>query len=136
MNRFLALALLAAVSMFGKLPAALAHSHHTANVCSTSAPDICAHLGFENEPNTTDESEFMLHFMPKSVSPALVTNVSVKLWMDEMGHGSSPVTLTAVDDAHYNVSKAYFVMSGPWQVKVSFDYAGATHEISIPVDVK
>lgn len=136
MNRILVFAFMTVALVLTKLPSAFAHAHHTANVCSTTAPDICAHLGFENEPNTTDESQFMLHFMPKSGGPTLVTKVAVKLWMDEMGHGSAPVTLTAVDDAHYEVTKAYFVMSGPWQVKVSFEFGGASHEISIPVDVK
>jgi nitrogen fixation protein FixH len=136
MSRFLVFALFVSVSTFMKVSPAYAHSHHTANYCSSTAPDICAHLGFEAEPNTTDEAQFMLDLAPSKVDPALITNVAVKLWMDEMGHGSSPVTLAPFDEAHYEVTKAYFIMSGPWQVKVSFDYGGATHELVIPIDVK
>ena len=79
----------------------------------------------------------MLHFMPKAgVNAKEVTNVTVKLWMDDMGHGSSPVTLKQLDDVHFEVAKAFFVMKGQWQVKVGFDYQGAKHEVVIPVDIQ
>ncbi len=116
-----------------------AHSGHTPNVCSTTAPSVCAHLGFDAEPNSTDAWSFMLHFMPAAgIDPKLITNVSVKLWMD-MGshsHGSSPVTVNPVDDVHYEVTDGYFPMSGPWQVKVGFTYQGTNHEIIVPLSVK
>lgn len=72
------------------------------------------------------------------VDPKLISNVSVKLWMD-MGshsHGSSPVTIAGVDDVHYQITDAYFPMAGPWQVKVGFTYESMNHEIIIPVTVK
>lgn len=114
-----------------------AHSYHTPNFCSATANTVCAHLGSETVPNSTDESILMLHFMPKAgVNVKEITNVAVKLWMDDMGHGSSPVTVVQLDDVHFEVSKAFFIMPGAWQVKVAFDYQGAKHEIVIPVDVK
>jgi hypothetical protein len=116
----------------------IAHSGHTPNVCSATAASVCAHLGYEAEPNSTDSWSFMLHFMPAAgVDPKLITNVSVKLWMD-MGshsHGSSPVTLAGIDDVHFQVTDAYFPMAGPWQVKVGFTYENNSHEIVIPVTV-
>lgn len=115
-----------------------AHSEHTPDVCSATASTVCAHLGFETKPNSSDAWEFMLHFVPSSgVDPKLITNVSVKLWMD-MGshsHGSSPVTLVGVDDVHYKITEAYFPMSGPWQVKVGFMFENVNHEIIVPVMV-
>jgi hypothetical protein len=137
-NRFFALALLASVSMFANVPSASAHSHHTANYCSTTLPDVCAHLGFENEPNSTDEAQFMLDLAPSKANLSKITKVAVALEMNMNGmtHGSSPVTLTPVDAAHYEVTKAYFVMSGAWHVKVTFELNGAAGELSIPIDVK
>lgn len=119
-------------------PKAFAHAHHTANFCSMTAPDICAHLGFEVEPNSTDELIFMLDFAPSKNDPALITNVTVKLNMDMPGmqHGARSVTIVPADAAHYEVSKAYFSMPGQWQVKVGFTYNGAVHEVIVLVDVR
>lgn len=128
----------AALAAFAPITAK-AHSYHTPQVCSATSADLCAHLGFKAEPNSTDATEFMLHFMPAAgVDAKEIKNVTVKLWMDMggHGHGSSPVTITQGDDVHYAVSDAYFVMPGEWQVKVGFDYLGTAHEIVIPVEVK
>lgn len=115
-----------------------AHSEHTPDVCSPTSGSVCAHLGFETKPNSTDAWSFMLHFVPATgIDPKLITDVTVKLWMD-MGshsHGSSPVTIATIGDAHFQVTDAYFPMSGPWQVKVGFSFENATHEIVIPVMV-
>jgi hypothetical protein len=72
------------------------------------------------------------------VNVNLVTKVTVKLMMDMGGtpHGSSPVTLTPMNAAHFEISKAYFPMAGAWEIRVGFEYNGATHEIVIPMDVK
>lgn len=115
-----------------------AHSYHTPKACSATAPEICAHIGSNTEPSTTDEWAFILHFMPQGVNAKLISNVSVKLWM-QMGnhsHGSSPVTIQQHDDIHFEVTKAYFAMAGPWQIQITFDYNGASHELVIPVEAK
>ena len=133
------LALIVAIATFTfKCPKAFAHSHHTANYCSATAPDVCAHLGFKNEPNTTDESVFMLDFAPSKANVTQITNITVKVAMDMAGtqHRAAPVTITPANAAHYEVSKAYFSMTGQWKLKVGFDYAGAKHEVIIPIDVK
>ncbi len=44
-------------------------------------------------------------------------NLHVFLWMPGMGHGSSPVTLTRLDEGEYEISKAQFLMPGLWEVK-------------------
>lgn len=115
-----------------------AHREHTPDVCSLTSSSVCAHLGFETKPNSTDAWSFMLHFVPAAgIDPKLITNVTVKLWMN-MGshsHGSSPVTIATVGDAHFQVTDAYFPMSGLWEVKVGFSFENATHEIVIPVMV-
>ena len=135
MKNFFSLVVVASFSMFAT--AAYAHSHHTANYCSMTAPDVCAHLGFENEPNSTDEAQVMLDLAPSKANLSKITDVGVALQMDMGGmpHGSSPVTLAPVDAAHYEVTKAYFVMTGTWQVKVTFVYNGTPGELLIPIEV-
>ncbi len=132
------LGLIAAVFVFAfTCPKAHAHSHHTPNICSATATEICAHLGYD-DINTIDETIFMVDLKPSAVDASLVTNLNVELLMDMGGHshGSSPVTLTNRDAAHTEVSKAFFPMAGMWTVKLGFEYAGAKHELSIPLEVK
>lgn len=117
---------------------ARAHAHHSDEVCSSIQSAVCAHLGFDQEPNSQDEWKFMLHFQSPTFDPALLSSVEVKLWMD-MGHhshGSSPVTLTQKSVDHFLVEEAYFPMSGSWQVKVTYIYDGQKSEIVVPILVK
>lgn len=44
-----------------------------------------------------------------------------KLWMPDMGHGSSPTRLTAVTPTCTRVERISFVMDGGWDIQVSFD---------------
>ncbi len=120
------------------MPTASAHAHHTDAVCSESQPAVCAHLGYDTEPNSADEWKFMLHFQSQDLDSTLLSAVEVKLWMD-MGHhshGSSPVTVTAKDPVHFLVEEAYFPMRGPWQIKVAYLYDGQKGELIVPVLVK
>ena len=40
----------------------------------------------------------------------------VYLWMPDMGHGSAPVKLKKTATGEYEVSNAYFIMPGKWEV--------------------
>jgi len=115
---------------------ALAQNHdghngtHTPNVCTNNSA-VCAHLMFPKTPNSTDESQFILHF----VTNQAITNLKVALWMPDMGHGSSPVTIKSIDNNHYQVSNAYFIMSGDWEVRVQFTSDDQNQSIHIPVQI-
>lgn len=38
------------------------------------------------------------------------------LWMPGMGHGSTPVTITPVEDGVYSVTNVKFIMKGAWDI--------------------
>ena len=107
---------------------------HTRNYCTVEK--TCAHLMFPKLPKTTEESEFLVHVMPSNEG-AVIENLSIKLWMDMgngHGHGSSPVTINPTDEAnHYEISDAWFVMTGEWQVIVTFKEDGVDRSITIPI---
>jgi hypothetical protein len=42
-----------------------------------------------------------------------------KLWMPDMGHGSSPTTLVRQDDRCTRVDRLNFLMSGVWELRVT-----------------
>ncbi len=44
----------------------------------------------------------------------------VKLWMPEHGHGSSAVTVGAVQDGCRELTAINFTMTGSWEVRVEF----------------
>ncbi|MES2526690.1 MAG: FixH family protein [Bdellovibrionota bacterium] len=64
--------------------------------------------------------------------------VSVDLWMQmgSHGHGSSPLKVTQVSPGIYDVTKAFFVMKGKWQIRVTYKLDSVKETLIIPVDVK
>lgn len=40
----------------------------------------------------------------------------VYLWMPDMGHGSAPVKIRKIATGEYEVSNAYFIMGGAWEI--------------------
>lgn len=116
-----------------------AHKLHTPEVCTTGTNQVCAHLGYDNEPDTTKESEFMLHFMGKAMDPKLISNVTVKILMNMPGHthGGPPVVVTATKTAdHFTLTKVNFTMAGGWQIVVDFNYDKVANTLIIPIVVK
>jgi hypothetical protein len=108
---------------------------HSEDVCSTLNPAVCAHLGHMTKVNSTDEVQFVTHVMtPQNKA---ISNLKVDLWMQmgNHGHGSSPVKLTQFATNKFRVTEAYFVMTGQWLVRVSFDYENQTHKLAFPVTV-
>lgn len=101
---------------------------HTPNMC-TNDSKICAHLMFPQIPNSADESKFILHF----VTNTPITDVQVNLWMPEMGHGSAPVIIKSLDQNHYQISQAYFIMPGQWAVQVHFLSDNQTQKLEFPI---
>ncbi len=135
--KYFVLAAVAILSLTAK--PALASKHHTPNICSAQNSSLCLHLGFEALPQEGVESGFMTHFMLKDADPTLLSDVVIDLWMDMgngHGHGSAPVTVEQLDAVHFRVTRAYFVMSGEWLVRVKFKYDRVEHEIAVPVTVQ
>lgn len=106
---------------------------HTPDVCSAQNPDVCAHLGLHQELKSTVANQFIVDIM--TPGGEAFTNLKVVLWMPDMGHGSSPVTMKDLGNNHYLVSDAWFLMPGNWVVKLNFDFAGQNLDIEIPLQI-
>lgn len=112
---------------------AFADGDHTENVCSTVDQNVCGHLGHMSGMKSDSEAEFVAHLeIPNDVQ---VTDLTLKLWMPDMGHGSSPVTLTQFGVNKYKVTDAFFIMPGHWEVRIAFKLEGVEHKLYIPVDI-
>ena len=105
---------------------------HSETVCSALDANVCAHLGHMTKLDSSSEVQFVAHVMVAQQ----VADMNVVLWMPAMGHGSSPVKLTLTGLNYYQVSQAYFIMPGNWEVKMSFSLNGVKHQITIPVNVE
>ena len=110
-----------------------ADKDHTAEVCSVTNPKVCAHVGHMSNFSSKGESTFVAHVMtPKNEA---ISNFKADLWMPAHGHGSTPMTIAAAGVNKYKVTKAAFSMTGEWQVRMSFEYQKAQHEIAVPVTI-
>lgn len=69
-------------------------------------------LRFEADPVTTDTK---LGFL--CVDPDTPVSLA-KLWMPDMGHGSSPTRLVPAGNACTRIERVNFLMDGVWEIRV------------------
>lgn len=122
---FLILTMLFAAS-FSKANSALENKPDA--VLSFAAGEYQAQLFWEIGPQQGAESVLLIHFLnAQTLQPTeLPFDLSVKLFMPSMGHGSSPTKIEKVVDANgrelagvYRVRKVYFMMAGDWEIRVA-----------------
>lgn len=74
---------------------------------------------WEVGPRAYDESIFILKIVKTDGSPAELEKLpEAELWMPTMGHGSSPTSVEKLSTGVYRVMSVYFVMTGPWEIKI------------------
>lgn len=103
---------------------------------------LCGSMTWVKKPTRAEKGEFTLRFW----NPELGTIngpyidpghfVFVKLWMPEMGHGSSPVITRpalesggAVIPGVFNVTDVYFVMPGEWEIITQLRQDGTSNSV-------
>ncbi|UYL08511.1 FixH family protein [Bdellovibrio sp. SKB1291214] len=105
-------------------------------VCSASIQDLCVQLLYKTDITSVDEGQFQV--LVQGFDGAPLENFKVDLWMQmgHHGHGSSPVEIIENANGVYLVTKAWFVMSGKWNVRIDFTLNGQAHHLEIPVYVQ
>lgn len=100
---------------------------------------MCARLDWVRLPSEEETGIFLLRFTRLENGSAIPADapaglrVAVKLWMPDMGHGSSPVKVVRPMNASgipetglYRAEEVHFVMPGAWEIRVIFkDESGA-----------
>jgi hypothetical protein len=94
-------------------------THLFANSCPMffKSEKLCLEQKWEVMPTKTTVGKMKLTFKDSQgriISP--VNDPFVLLWMSSMGHGSTPVTITQVEDGVYSVTNVKFIMGGPWEI--------------------
>lgn len=103
------------------------------NACSSS---VCVDYQTDVPFVSKQEGRFLLTL--KSNTSTEITLVKVDLWMQmgQHGHGSSPLKVTQVAPNQFDVTKAFFVMKGQWQIRVTFINNENQDTLIIPVMIK
>lgn len=86
-----------------------------------SVERICVDLVWGKSPSVTEFATFNLKFYIQENPNQLVdpsNNLNVVLWMPDMGHGSSPVTIEKISAGQYRISRASFFMAGEWEIRI------------------
>lgn len=66
----------------------------------------------------------------------LPENLHVYLWMPDMGHGSAPVKIKKIAAGEYEVSNAYFIMGGTWEIYFQLlKNEAVVDEVIIPISL-
>jgi YtkA-like len=124
--------LVLALSLLSSLSFSAIHHEGT---CS-QVTKVCAVYHAEDTFTTTQEARFKL--LLESSDQKEVTLIKADLWMQmgNHGHGSSPLKITPVAPGEFDVTKAYFVMRGTWQIRVTYEQESKQETLIIPVTVK
>lgn len=100
-------------------------NHDLNQLCAfdITAYDMCADIIWNTSPKVSENSPFKLNFYTKN-NPTILVNppndIYVYLWMPDMGHGSSPITLTQTTTGEFMAQDVYFLMNGLWQIRIQF----------------
>jgi hypothetical protein len=108
--------------------------------------NLCASLTWVKKATAEEPGEFLLSFWNRSQNQGQAVTLSnpdadkvfVKLWMPDMGHGSSPVVTNRDVDSNgapktgvFRSTGVFFVMGGKWEIMVQLkDSSGAVKESS------
>lgn len=94
-----------------------------------STQQLVAQIEFTEEPKLNIESAWTLRFAESQEdlkSKSLVEpdfDIEVKLWMSgcgpKGGHPSAPVKIQRISRGTYDISQAYFFMSGTWDIVIA-----------------
>jgi hypothetical protein len=88
----------------------------TYSQCSLKS-EVCVEIQTLKEFNSKEEGRFSLNLKGSEVE---LKKIDLWMQMGSHGHGSSPLKVTQLAPQEFDVTKAYFVMKGKWQVRVTY----------------
>jgi hypothetical protein len=114
-----------------------ADDDHTDDVCTTTTPLVCAHLGHMSGFNTKDTAAFVAH---ATVQGNLeLENFSVVIWSkkaDQWLQSPSAPTLTKMRLNKYHVSNVRFEAADATAVHISYKLQDKENTLVIPVTIQ
>jgi hypothetical protein len=109
-----------------------------ANQVCSQLTDVC--VSYQSKETFTSKKEATFKLIIKHPSlmdtPFKLNKVDLWMQMGGHGHGSSPLNIKNSSDGTYDITKAYFVMAGEWQIRVNYQYGNVNETLIIPVLVE
>jgi hypothetical protein len=94
----------------------------------TQDSQFCLEVSWSVTPQVNVDSSFIFRLTTLDKIGVALQNVEVDLWMPDMGHGSSPVSIRKIEDDKYQVQDVYFIMPGLWHVRIKMqDVSGRSY---------
>lgn len=112
---------------------AFSHNFHSDTFCSDDSQEACAHIGFNNEFDTTSELEFIFHVTTPGAEN--IEQVQIYFAMPEMDLVTETLMPEKVGPGKFLVKNIRFSVPGAWEVRAEFNYK-LFHQIFIPINVK
>ena len=103
---------------------------------SSQTTQVCALYHTDSPFTSTQEARFELFLTSPNASTATLVKADLWMQMGRHGHGSSPLKILEVAPGEYDVTRAFFVMKGMWQIRVSYLFEGTQETLIIPVMIK
>lgn len=107
---------------------------HNDDICSEKI-DVCVHYETDRPFTTDQEARFELH-LESIDNEAQLKKIDLWMQMGNHGHGSSPLKVNMISPGVFDITKAFFVMRGEWQIRVTFESQNVQDTLIIPVIVK
>ncbi|MCE3013825.1 MAG: FixH family protein [Proteobacteria bacterium] len=104
-------------------------------VCSQST-QVCALYHADAPFTSTQEAHFELFLTSPNANTATLVKADLWMQMGRHGHGSSPLKIVELAPGEYDVTRAFFVMKGSWQIRVTYLFEGTQETLIIPVMIK
>jgi hypothetical protein len=101
--------------------------------CSKTT-SVCA--SYRNNIKFTTKQEGRFNLALKGNDEAKLVKVDLWMQMGHHGHGSSPLKVTPIAPGKFDVTKAYFVMKGNWQIRVAYKLGSVQETLIIPVSIE
>lgn len=104
------------------------------DVCS-STTKVCAFIQSELPFTSKSEGRFKLNF--KDGTKNEINLVKIDLWMQmgNHGHGSSPLKVASLGPSQYDITNAYFVMRGTWQIRMTYKQNDVQETLILPIQI-
>lgn len=106
-----------------------------ASVCS-QVTKVCVDYQTDRDFSTNQEGRFQLFLTSSDQKDVGLVKADLWMQMGHHGHGSSPLKITQMAPGHFDVTKAYFVMKGTWQIRVTYAQEGQQETLIIPVTIR
>lgn len=97
---------------------------------------VCAIYHSDLEFTTKQEGRFQLFLESKDQSEVQLVKTDLWMQMGSHGHGSSPLKITPSSPGEFDITQAYFVMRGAWQIRVTYKQGNVQETLILPVLIK